>query len=554
MTLDQLPTGPAGETAKAFGAYYTDPAVARFVVGWALRSASDTVADPAFGGGVFLAAASERLQQLGGSPSQIFGVELDAEVHEQTARALAAHFSVCQEHLFRRDFFELEPTDLRLDAVVGNPPFIRFQRFSGQARERAARRAAEQGVRLGRLASSWAAFVVHSAAFLRPGGRLGLVVPAELGHAAYARPLLAYLCRAFERVRLLSFREKLFPALSQDVLILLAEGLQAEPREQNGVFELLDLGGTSDLQTLELPWTRARRLDGQALAAGCEHLQGYLLPPHTHGLYRHLACAKETFRLGEVARVGTGYVTGHNAFFHLSPARAQGIPARFLKPSVWAAQALRGISFTEVDWDEARQRGQAGFLLHIEAGAALPPALQAYLEQGQHRGIHQAYKCRVRTPWYAIPQVQRPDAFLTYMSGEGPRLVVNEAGAVAPNSLHLVRTGSGLQARALAVLWQTSLARLSAELEGHPMGGGMLKLEPGEAERVLLPRLEAEKLAPLADELKVLMQKGRLREAQSLADQRVLREGLGLSEKEVAALRDGADYLRLRRQRRLAGL
>jgi len=33
----------------------------------------------------------------------------------------------------------------------------------------------------------------------------------------------------------------------------------------------------------------------------------------------------------------------------------------------------------------------------------------------------------------------------------------------------------------LAALWQTLLTRLSAEIEGHALGGGMLKIEPSEA-------------------------------------------------------------------------
>lgn len=36
-------------------------------------------------------------------------------------------------------------------------------------------------------------------------------------------------------------------------------------------------------------------------------------------------------------------------------------------------------------------------------------------------------------------------------------------------------------------IWDTSFVRLSCEIEGHPLGGGMLKLEPREAARVLLP-------------------------------------------------------------------
>jgi len=74
------------------------------------------------------------------------------------------------------------------DAVVGNPPFIRYQRFSGAARRRALERCRDHGVKLPELCSSWAPFVVHSAAMVKPSGRLAMVVPMEIAHAAYARP------------------------------------------------------------------------------------------------------------------------------------------------------------------------------------------------------------------------------------------------------------------------------------------------------------------------------------------------------------------------------
>jgi adenine-specific DNA-methyltransferase len=35
--------------------------------------------------------------------------------------------------------------------------------------------------------------------------------------------------------------------------------------------------------------------------------------------------------------------------------------------------------------------------------------------------------------------------------------------------------------------WESSFLKLSCELEGHPLGGGMLKLEPGEANQLVHP-------------------------------------------------------------------
>ncbi len=90
---------------------------------------------------------------------------------------------------------------------------------------------------------------------------------------------------------------------------------------------------------------------------------------------------------------------------------------------------------------------------------------------------------------------------------ESPRVI--HAGAVAPNTLHLVRLrpDCGVHILDLAAAWQTSLTALSCELEGHSLGGGMLKLEPTEARRMVIamPALEPEMLDRAAVELDNLL-------------------------------------------------
>lgn len=83
------------------------------------------------------------------------------------------------------DFFAVEPTE-SYDAVVGNPPYVLYQDFSGEARARSRLAALRAGVPLTNLASSWAAFTVHASLFLKPGGRLALVLPGELLTVNYA--------------------------------------------------------------------------------------------------------------------------------------------------------------------------------------------------------------------------------------------------------------------------------------------------------------------------------------------------------------------------------
>lgn len=539
---------PRGSRAKQYGAYYTGQSVAEFLVAWALRKATDRVIDPSFGGGVFLEAVLKRLKLLGEKNVQhLYGAELDSEVHAQTAAKLSQHFGIDTSGLIQADFFALDPSDLDpFDAVVGNPPFIRYQRFSGAKRQLALHRASEQGVVLSKLVSSWAPFLIHSCALLKPGGRLGMVIPTEIGHAAYARPVLDFVVGTFKRTTLLTFKERLFPELSQDTLLLLAEDKGNLP----GDLYTRDVNNVEGLEAKTFTFEHAERIDARAITSGRCSLPFYLLPGEARSLYQELAASSLTRRLGDMADVGTGYVTGANRFFHLgrAEAEARNVANVHLKPAVYRGRALKGLLFTQKDWGEAEENGEAGYLLSTHAKTPLPASVTAYIDEGEKRGIDKAYKCRIRSPWYAMPHVYPPDAFLSYMSGSRPHLVANAAGAVAPNSLHIVRLrpGSDLQANELALLWQTSLTSLSVELEGHALGGGMLKLEPGEARRVLLPNTRAD--GALLGRFDTLARRNLGNDLARLADRCFLQERLGISSRDCDTLFAAAALLRDRRR------
>jgi adenine-specific DNA methylase len=248
---------PPETPAKALGAFYTDAQVAEFLVWWAVRDVTDIVLDPSFGGGVFLRAACQRLEALGGSPhDRVFGVELDEHVHQEITNKLRQEFAITPRHLVCNDLFASKcPTSMQVDVIVGNPPFIRYQRFTGATRERALQQMARAGVTLSALTSSWLPFLIHSITQLKPGGRLAMVLPFELTHAAYARTGLDFLMRSFGSVNLLTFRQKLFPDLSEDTLLLLAD----QKGKSATSWRWRDLAHAGELADLIRSDTRVRR-------------------------------------------------------------------------------------------------------------------------------------------------------------------------------------------------------------------------------------------------------------------------------------------------------
>ena len=84
------------------------------------------------------------------------------------------------------------------------------------------------------------------------------------------------------------------------------------------------------------------------------------------------------------------------------------------------------------------------------------------------------------------------------------------------------------------------------------MGGGMLKLEPTEAEAVLVPRPECVKVSLARfQELDQLIREKSTAGAIDLADEVVLRETLGLTWEQIQIIRDGLDFMRSSRRKRV---
>jgi len=178
---------------------------------------------------------------------QVVGIEIDGPTVDALRAMIPDTTTIIQS-----DFFELEDCG-GFDAVIGNPPFVRYQRFTGADRHLALRRAAEAGVALPELSSSWAPFVVHSAQLLRPGGRLAMVAPAEITYSGYGQKVLAYLVSAFDEVTLIRFERLLFPTLGEDTVLLLA-GEKSRQRHTNGVISTVVLPSLQSL-SVERPTT-----------------------------------------------------------------------------------------------------------------------------------------------------------------------------------------------------------------------------------------------------------------------------------------------------------
>ena len=461
---------------KSLGAYYTPPEVAAALVRWAVRRPEDRLLDPACGDGRFLAR----------HPNST-GVDCD------DAAISAATATAPRSLLYSANFFEWAvSTRHRFDCAAGNPPFIRYQRFNGSTRETALRLCASVGAKVSRLTSSWVPYLIATGSLLRKGGRLAFVVPAEIGHAPYAAPLLGWLASRFRAVQVVAIREKVFRELSEDVWLLFADGY-------GGSTGALELAVMDRFNGSTVPPDGTRVSLDEWRDWRCR-LRPLLLPERVRSEYRRLIARRTTRTLGDFGRVGIGYVSGDNDFFHLRPSEARnlGIPDTCLKPTVRRGRELRNGPITSGTVSEWLRQDTPNFLLRLDTRPPTSPGVRHHLESEAGKKARLRYKCRVRNPWYSVPNVTAPDLFLSYLSSGTPALVENRARCACTNAVHAVHLRNGASRAALRRGWRNVLTALSCEIEGHPLGGGVLKLEPREAVRVAV---RDEELAPASTRL-----------------------------------------------------
>ncbi len=516
---------------KVRGGYYTPPAVARFLARW-VRLAGPRILEPSCGDGAVL-------REVAALSDQAHGVEL-----------------VAREAAKSREFAPVDAADLFTwlgessetgaggwDGVAGNPPYIRFGNWGSAQREPALELMRRVGLRPTRLTNAWVPFVAASTVLVRDGGRVGLVLPAELLQVTYAAQLREFLLTRFREITLVTFERLVFDGILQEVVLFC--GIAGAGPAQIRTVALRDadeLAGLNVEHVERLPLS-------PALLHEKEKWTKYFLDPAAIRLLRTLKRSDGLTRLGCLADVDVGIVTGRNSFFTFTHAQARELGLLpHCVPLVSRSAQLSGLVY-DTDCRASDVAANHRTWLLDAPRHPVDPALVAHINAGEAAGVHTGYKCSIRTPWWSTPSLWNPDLFMLRQIHLAPRLTVNAAAATSTDTVHRVRLVPHVTATALAAVFHNSATFAFAEIMGRSYGGGILELEPAEAEQLPIPP-PAHASAELAGDVDLLLKANEIEKALDVVDRRVLVDGLGWSPDVVAACRSAWVALRDRRTKR----
>lgn len=542
----------ANETAqKLRGGYYTPQDLATFLCEWVLEIEPRRVLEPSCGDGVFFSA----LRNAGATATlAVTGFELDEdEAAKATKRAKEVGLKATR--VKASDFLSwalektghgLFPQEVKFDAVVGNPPFVRYQYLPKPFQVRAEQVFRELELPFTKHTNAWVPFVLASMRMLRPGGRLAMVVPAEVIHVMHAQSLRSYLGRECRRVVIIDPEKLWFAGTLQGAVLLLAEKRKddREKAEGLGIYEVRDREflRESPARIFAAP----QSINGKTVAGKWTRA---LLDTETRELIDKLSSHPNVHRFADVADVDVGIVTGANKFFLVTDAvvRAHGLE-RWAHPMFGRSEHCPGIIYDAAQHEANAKAGNpTNFLWFPNEEPLKSKKAKSYIEAGEAEALHTRYKCRIRSPWFRVPSVYATEIGMLKRSHDLPRLILNKVGAYTTDTAYRIRTLNGASAEQLVGCFYNGLTALSAELEGRHYGGGVLELVPSEIEKLVLPlpKKVHVNLKELDRQIRSAMSAQDVLEANS----RVVLGGLGLSRGKQDCILSGWMRLRNRRHR-----
>lgn len=462
---------------KLRGGYYTPDDIADFLVSWILKdNQSARILEPSAGDGVFIdsllrldfrgrAFAVELLQEE--------GMKIVQRVNEQS------NYSIFLEDFY--DYYERfrETSGKKYDAVIGNPPYIRYQYLTEEQRSYQSDILKNNGIKPNKLINAWMAFTVASVEMLKEGGKIAFVLPTDLLQVTYAKQLRQFLFENLSHLTIVTFQDQVFDSIQQDVVLLM--GKKRTKNIKDHYLRVLNVESRDSLSPclFDEPFEQYEDYDSDKWTK-------FYLSRDSRNFYE-TTFSKKTLSFNDFGKGEVGITTGNNKFFAISNDTVlQYKLSDYVRPLLGRSVEVKGIFYIDEDLKSNVISGQKVWLLDFN-GHELSTEAKKYIDFGIQTQQNIGYKLKIRNRWYDVPSIWTPHAFLLRRIGEYPRIVRNQIDATSTDTFHRIKFFEETDISKFMFLFYSSVTLLSFELEGRVFGGGALEILPGDLKNIRIP-------------------------------------------------------------------
>jgi methylase of polypeptide subunit release factors len=449
---------------RTLGATYTPEPLIRAMTAWAARHEPERIVDPGSGSGRFLVAAGRAFPK-----ARLLAVEKDP----LAALVSRAHLHTAglgeRARVLVGDYRELSlPTVKGRTLFVGNPPYVRHHGIEQSWKRWLSETAAALGLPATKLAGLHVHFALRTAELGRPGDYGAFVTAAEWLDVNYGKLFRALVVGPLggQSLHAIAPTARVFADAESTAVVTCFElGSKARAIRLRSVRDLSELGTLSAGR--EIP--RKRLLEAPRWTP--------LLRPRTRRPTGYV-------ELGELCRVHRGQATGKNRVW-IAGSHSRMLPESVLFPTVTRAVEL---------FRAGRALERAGELrdvidLPVELDAvstAERRAIERFLAVARSLGADRGFIAEHRRAWWAVGLRAPAPILATYMARRAPAFVRNLVGARHINVAHGLYPRDELSPSRLDALARY-LGASTRLADGRTYSGGLVKFEPGEMERLLVP-------------------------------------------------------------------
>ena len=557
-----------GTEKHEMGQYFTPPSTVDLINSFCIQNPNDVIIDLGCGAGTFLVRAYARLKYLNRKKThkqlleQLWGLDKASfPAHLAQINLVLPGLTETENfpYIENKDAFDIIPGEAyfevplhkgikhlhekissnlmkvkipEMDAVVGNPPYIRQEKIEDKEHIRKVvekewgnfRVTNQGGISIGSQADIYVYFFVHGAKFLKEEGRLGFVTSNSWLDVRYGAGLQKFFLDNFKIIAIIESKvERSFAKADINTAITIVERCSDKKKRDNHVVKFVVLKEKMDV-LIPKDGDRSRfeacdKLIYRIAKAKSiyEDSEIRVLPKKQRELYEEgtedhtyvgskwggkylrapdiffkiLEKGKDLFvPLKEIAEVRRGFTTGANEFFYLTEEeiKAHMIEDKFLEPVMRTPRENASILI------QPRNLKYKVLLVNKDKKDLRGTNVLKYIYWGEKKEIDQRSTCLSRTRWYSLPIPRNGKIAWSMIHAYRHVVFYNKSGCQLDHNFFEILPKNKRDTIILLAQLVSTISMLTKELFGRQYGGGSgpIKTEGIDIEK--LPVIDPEKI------------------------------------------------------------